>query len=200
VDFDLIVGDASRYQNSSQGEGGTVAAAGRVDVAGRIQMSVDLALIGGTAGNRRAKSDSRSSRTSWFGHTEIMKKLLDVAHKTKQRFDQLLDRANVNDSGESRVSALYLLTISEQFAAALQLADNGFATHAPTLVRSMLDGFASLSNLVKDPNYLDQIRFEDARSKIAVFDEFSKDPNVQSNPETLAKRLIPLSQVSQYVV
>jgi hypothetical protein len=114
-------------------------------------------------------------------------KMLEVSQSTKQRFDEMLLRANVHDSGEARVSASFLLTISEQYAAALHLIANGFPTHAPTLVRSMLDGFASLRNLVEDPNYLDQLKFEDAHSKIVVFDEFSRDPEIQNHQETLAK-------------
>jgi hypothetical protein len=113
-------------------------------------------------------------------------KMLAAAHEMKRQFDEMFFRANVQDSGEERVSATLCLTIAEQFAAALHLIDGGFSSHAPIIVRSMLEGLASLLNLVNDPRYLDQMRFDNARSNIILFDEYAADPGMQDNKEALS--------------
>ena len=114
-------------------------------------------------------------------------KILKAARRAKERIDALLLRARVQDSGEARVSATFLLTIAEQFAAMAYLVEGKFSTHAPILVRSMLDELADLRNLADDPNYLDQLKFEDARSNVLMVDDFAADPDISSDPSARAK-------------
>ena len=109
-------------------------------------------------------------------------KILKAARHAKERIDAILLRANVQDSGEARVSATFLLTIAEQFAATVHLIEGEFSTHAPVLVRSMLDELADLRNLVDDPNYLDHLKFEDARSNVLMVDDFEADSDISSDP------------------
>ncbi len=115
-----------------------------------------------------------------------LSKMIAVAHDAKTRFDELLLRASVRDSGEARVAATLCLTVAEQFAAALHLVEGEFSTHAPVVVRSMLEGLASLLNLIKDPNYLDQMRFENARADVALFEEYGADPDIRDDTEAVA--------------
>jgi hypothetical protein len=114
-------------------------------------------------------------------------KMFKAARSAKERIDAMLLRANVQDSGEARVSATFLLTIAEQFAAVVHLVEGRFSHHAPILVRSMLDELADLRNLVDDPNYLDQLKFEDARSHILIVDDLMADADVSSDPSMVAK-------------
>lgn len=113
-------------------------------------------------------------------------KRLAGAHEIKRLYDKVLMRANVQDSGEARVSATLCLTIAEQFAAMLCLAESGFSSHAPILVRSILEGLANLINLINDANYLDQIRYENARSDVILFDEYAADSEMQKDFEAMA--------------
>jgi Family of unknown function (DUF5677) len=115
-----------------------------------------------------------------------LSKMIKTAHEVKERLDKLLLRANVQDSGEARVSATLCLTISEQFAAALHLIEGGFSTHAPVIVRPMLEGLATLLNLTKDPRYLDQIRFDSARADVTLFEEYTADPEMREDKDALA--------------
>jgi hypothetical protein len=111
-------------------------------------------------------------------------KTLKATRRAKERIDAILLRANVEDSGEARVSATFLLTIAEQFAAMVHLVEGKFSTHAPILVRSMLDELADLRNLVDDPNYLDQLKLEDARSNVLMVEDFAANPDISSDPST----------------
>lgn len=85
------------------------------------------------------------------------------------RFEELIGRANVSDSGEARIGACLTLTIFEQFRCAMCVIDGGYASHAAGPIRSMLEGVADLMNLSKSADYLDQLHYEDARSNVALF-------------------------------
>ena len=115
-----------------------------------------------------------------------IQKMLTAAHLIKQQYDEFLLHANVTDSGEARIAASLYLTISEQFDATLCLVENEIASHAPILVRSMLEGLANLINLVNDADYLNQIRFEDARSNIILFDAYAADPEMRKDAAAIA--------------
>lgn len=114
-------------------------------------------------------------------------KMLAAGREIKHRYDEVLIQANVQDRGEARVSASLCLTIAEQFDAMLCLIAGGFSSHAPILVRSMLEGLANLINLVNEPGYLQQIRYENARSDVILFDEYASDPEIQRDREAIAK-------------
>jgi Family of unknown function (DUF5677) len=116
--------------------------------------------------------------------------MLRAAHDIKAQLDGLLLRAQVQDSGEHRVAATLCLTIAEQFAATVHLIEGGFSSHAPVMVRSMLEGHANLLNLVIDPAFVDQIRYDNARADVILFTEYAADPGMQDNTDaqaTLAK-------------
>lgn len=116
--------------------------------------------------------------------------MLAAAHEIKAQFDVLLLRGHVQDSGEHRVAATLCLTIAEQFAATLHLIEGGFSSHAPVMVRSMLEGHANLLNVVRDPAFVDQIRYDNARADVVLFTEYAADPEMQDDTEaqeTLAK-------------
>lgn len=116
--------------------------------------------------------------------------MLAAAHEIKAQLDVLLLRGRVKDSGEHRVAATLCLTIAEQFAATLHLIEGGFSSHAPVMVRSMLEGHANLLNVVKDPEFVNQIRYDNARADVVLFTEYAADPGMKDNAdaqETLAK-------------
>jgi len=95
-----------------------------------------------------------------------------------EKYEGLIGRANVADSGEARIGASLSLTIFEQFRAALCLVDSGYASHAAGPIRSMLEGVADLMNLSANADYLDQLRYENARANVALFNEISRLDNV----------------------
>ena len=101
-------------------------------------------------------------------------------------FEDLLGRANIADSGEARIGACLTLTIFEQFRSALCLVDAGYGSHAAGPIRSMLEGVADLLILSKDADYLEQLRYENARNNVALFNELLKLENV---PDVIAGKV-----------
>lgn len=113
--------------------------------------------------------------------------MLATGHTVKSQLDELILRAKVADSGEARVAASLCLTIAEQFGATLHLIEGGFSAHAPIMVRSMLEGLAGLLNLAKDPNYLEQMRYDNARSDVILFDAYAADHSMQDDKDAIAQ-------------
>src|SRR5689334_16428702 len=113
-------------------------------------------------------------------------KMIDATHAIKVHVDKALLRARVHDNGESRIAATLCLTIAEQFSAVVSLVESGFSSHAPIIVRSMLEGLANLLILIHDSTYVDQLRFENARNDVILFDEYAADPEMQHKIEAQA--------------
>ena len=84
----------------------------------------------------------------------------------------LIETWNVTDSGEARVSAALALTIGEQFHSMLCLLDNHCETHAAAPIRSMLEGLADLILLAADPQYVIQMRFDNAKTDSATIENY----------------------------
>lgn len=114
------------------------------------------------------------SRGAWS--MPDVQRMLKVAHELIRPFEALIYRARVNDSGEARIAASLCLTICEQFHATLCLIDNGFATHAPGPIRSMLEGLSDLVNLTNEPAYLEQLHYENAVENIKLFRDYAALP------------------------
>jgi hypothetical protein len=80
------------------------------------------------------------------------------------QFDTLVAAWHVADSNEARVTAALALTVGEQFHSMLCLIDNNCETHSAAPIRSMLEGVADIILLTRDPRYLEQLRFDNAKA------------------------------------
>ena len=83
----------------------------------------------------------------------------------------LLDGVHAHPNERARVATALASTISELFVATLTLLDSG-SSHAMTLTRSMLEAQVDLTLLGADPSHLRQMRFDDARQFITVYNGF----------------------------
>lgn len=108
---------------------------------------------------------------------------IDVCFTAKRLYDDLLHNATYAISTEAlRVTVALLLTISEEFAAVLCLIESHHASHCGGIVRSMIEAQADLILILRSPAHLDQMKFENARNNIALFDRYAADPSVADNP------------------
>ena len=109
--------------------------------------------------------------------------LLSAAEEIGAEFEGLLERAAVNDSGHARLSFCLCLTIAELYIGALAVLRSRAQSHAPVLVRSMHEALADLRNLVANPAYFDQIRFDNATQMLKTFRGFLSDPDLRNDKE-----------------
>ena len=109
--------------------------------------------------------------------------LLVAADEIGTKFEALFMQASFNDSGEARISACLLLTIAELYIAVLAVLRSPAQSHAGVLIRSMLEALADLNNLVADPNYLDQMHFDNADQMLKTSQGFLDDADLRDDPE-----------------
>lgn len=113
-------------------------------------------------------------------HMPDIPKMLVAADSIKQQYDGFLLRAKVADTELGRAAAHLCMTIAELFDATTCLIENGFSSHSPIMVRSMLEGMADLNILVEDATHLDHMAYESARSNTNIFERIAAYPE---NPE-----------------
>lgn len=113
-------------------------------------------------------------------------KYLAVARDIHASFEEELFQMEVRDSGEARVAASLVLTVLEQFGATTYLLESQWSSHAPGVVRSMLEALADLLILVDDPKHVSQMRFEAVRSDVLMFEEFAADAEMQKDANAIA--------------
>lgn len=98
-----------------------------------------------------------------------LRPVLEAAVKARDAFGMLAVKANVRSDEPSVVGVSLCLTIQELFASVICLMDNGLGSHAPAHARTMLEALADLRNLANEPEYLEQIRFDDANANLKLF-------------------------------
>jgi hypothetical protein len=99
--------------------------------------------------------------------------MLDAAVKARDALGDLAMKANVRTDEAAAIGAGLCLTSQELFAAVILLTDHGLASHAPAHVRTMLEALADVRNLANVPAYFEQMKFDDARSNLKLFEGYS---------------------------
>ncbi|PLK47098.1 DUF5677 domain-containing protein [Uliginosibacterium sp. TH139] len=105
---------------------------------------------------------------------ENLQQLRSLAEDALKQGEDLLFGARTKETKDGRVAHLYVLSILEQYRAALCLFDHHAGTHAPSLIRCMLEYLVDLINVLNDPAYVDQLKTENAHSDHKVFDAYVK--------------------------
>lgn len=125
-----------------------------------------------------------------------LKDRLKLAVQARDALGNLVMRANVRTDEDAVIAMALCLTIQELFASVILLTDNGLASHAPSHVRTMLEGLADLRNIANDATYIEQMRFDDARTNLKLFERYSAVPGM---PQEAVDRLKEWSGKAQPV-
>lgn len=94
-----------------------------------------------------------------------------------ERLDGLLVGARYKSTQPDECAAWLCLTIAEAFSGVLALLESPAQAHAPTLARTMVESLVNLKNLVADPDYLNQMRFDNADQQLKTFAGYRVDPS-----------------------
>jgi hypothetical protein len=108
-----------------------------------------------------------------------LQKMLTAGRSIVQKYNVVLIQATVTETVQGQAAFLLCMTIAEQFNATLCLIQNGFASHSPVMVRSMLEGMADLNILVSDPSHYEQMRYVSAKEHSTIFEGFAILPETQ---------------------
>ncbi len=109
--------------------------------------------------------------------------LVSAAVKIGEIFEALLKEGAVQDRYEARIAACIYLTIAELNLGVVATLRSRAQSHAPVLVRSMHEALADLKNVVEDPAYANQMRFDNADQMLKTFKGFLDAPDLQDDEE-----------------
>jgi hypothetical protein len=114
-------------------------------------------------------------------NTITVAQLLNTAGQILDDLRNLIVRSCPPESGANRVRVSLVLTITEQFEAALHLANANMSTHSATHTRSMIEALVAMRMLESDSGYVDQMRYEKLRGERRVYEGLFADPNISDD-------------------
>jgi hypothetical protein len=110
--------------------------------------------------------------------TITVAELLNASGQVLDGMRSLIVRSGPPSAGLDRLRFGLILTIAEQFEAALRLANAHMSTHAATYVRSMIEALVVMRKLEEDSNYVNQMRYDKLHVEKRVYEGVLADPNI----------------------
>lgn len=103
--------------------------------------------------------------------TEISRAaILETAKDVKEHFELIWagSKPRIRHLRDN-VAVCLITTILEQYCALLAVLREGMTSHAFNHLRGMLESFADLMNILRDAEYLQQLKFEDASNQLVMY-------------------------------
>lgn len=120
--------------------------------------------------------------------TITVAQLLTTSGQILDDLRSLIVRSRPPKGGPDRLRVGLVLTIAEQFEAALLLANAHMSTHSATHVRSMIEALVAMKMLETDRTYVDRMRYEKSRGERRVYEGILADPNIPEDLKELIKK------------
>jgi len=114
--------------------------------------------------------------------------LLTTSGRILDDLQGLIVRSRPPKGGPNRLRSGLVLTIAEQFDAALRLANAHMSTHSATHVRSMIEALVAMKMLESDSDYVDQMRYEKLRGERRTYKGLLDDPNIPEDAKEPIKK------------
>lgn len=111
-------------------------------------------------------------------NTVTVAELLNISGQVLEGMRSLIVRSRPPSGGPDRLQVGLILTIAEQFEAALRLANAHMSTHAATHVRSMIEALVVMRKLEADSSYINQMRYDKLHGEKRVYEGVLADPNI----------------------
>lgn len=103
-------------------------------------------------------------------------KLIAAAKEANEVLTRLVGAISLDGEERTRAAGMLLATIAEQMGAVIVLMATPMQSHAPILVRTMLEALVDLKCVVTDEDYLEQLEFTDVLQLRKVLIDYAKDP------------------------
>jgi hypothetical protein len=115
--------------------------------------------------------------------TKKASEFMGTAIAIAERLDGMLAAAQYRTADHEQCAARLCLTIAEAYSGVLALSESPAQSHAPTLTRTMLEALVNLKNLIADPTFLDQMRFDNAAQQLKTFAGWRDHPDAGIDEE-----------------
>jgi hypothetical protein len=112
-------------------------------------------------------------------------RLLVTLENIGKLYEGLVLKANFAPSEAGQAAICLSGTIAELIGATTIVLRSKYQTHAPVLMRCMLEALADLKCLATDPSYVDRINMKNAKQMTKILHTFKRDTELQADEETL---------------
>ncbi|MFM0358828.1 hypothetical protein PQR12_35520 [Paraburkholderia nemoris] len=116
--------------------------------------------------------------------------LLNTSGRILDGMQKLIVRSRPPKGGPDRMRAALVLSIAEQFEAALRLGNAHMSTHAATHVRSMIEALVVMRRLKAESGYVDQLRYDKLHGEKRVYEGILADPNIPNEAKLPVKNYL----------
>lgn len=110
-------------------------------------------------------------------------RLVLAGAEANEQFEAILARMEMDNTTRNRAAGMLVASIAEMANAAMLLMGTPVQSHAPVLLRSMLEALVDLKCLLADDDYFDQLEFNDALQLVRVFRDFADAPGFMDSEE-----------------
>ncbi|MCA8298800.1 DUF5677 domain-containing protein [Burkholderia sp. AU30198] len=114
---------------------------------------------------------------------QIHYRLVLAGTEANELFEAILSRMEMEDTTQIRAAGMLVASIAEMANATMLLMGTPLQSHAPVLLRSMLEALVDLKCVLADDGYLDQLEFNDALQLVRVFRDFADSPGFMDSEE-----------------
>jgi len=108
-------------------------------------------------------------------------RLVMAGAEANEVFGRLVAKMEIDDLESARAAGMLVASIAEMMSAVLLLMGSPVQSHAPVLLRSMIEALVDLKCLVADERYLEQLEFNDLHQLVRVFRDFADDPRFMAD-------------------
>ncbi|WP_156440233.1 MULTISPECIES: DUF5677 domain-containing protein [unclassified Burkholderia] len=113
--------------------------------------------------------------------------LLNTSGRILDGMRNLIVRSRPPKGGPDRMRVALVLTIAEQFEAALRLGNAHMSTHAATHVRSMIEALVVMRKLKTNAGYVNQLRYDKLHGEKRVYEGILSDPSIPDEAKLSVK-------------
>jgi hypothetical protein len=128
--------------------------------------------------------------------TEISRAaILETAKHVKEHFELIWagSKPRIRHLRDN-VAVCLITTILEQYCAVLAVLREGMTSHAFNHLRGMLESFADLINILRDAEYLQQLKFEDDSNQLVMY------RRLQENCDATQPFPVSLEHIASWIV
>lgn len=111
--------------------------------------------------------------------------VIQLAEKLGNELEAYLMKATIHKNPSAHLAACLCLTIGELYVGVVALMNSRAQTHAPILIRTMHEALVNLKTLEKNPDYINQLAFNDAEQTLKTLQDIMSSTSFVDDGEAL---------------
>lgn len=109
--------------------------------------------------------------------------IIQLAENVGHELEAYLMKASIHEDPSAHLAACLCLTIGELYVGVAALMRSKAQTHAPILIRAMHEALVNLKTLKKNPDYINQLEFNDAEQTLKTLQDIMSSTSFVDDDE-----------------